>query len=271
MASSADGLAELKQRMRASWMAGDFGEIARRNEREAEAFVSRLGLKPGMKLLDVACGTGNVSIPAARTGANVTGLDIAPNLLQQARKRAESEGLKIEFIEGDAERLPQEAGQFDVVTSMYGAMFAPRPDMVASEFTRVCRSGGLIAMANWTARSFVGQSFIITGRHAPPPPGVPSPLLWGDESVVAQRFGPRARVETTKRELAFDFPFGPAETAAFFRKYLGPTQMAFARLDAAGQKALGEDLTNHWTAQNEGDAQHTLIKSEYLEVHARIV
>ncbi|MGH9727648.1 MAG: class I SAM-dependent methyltransferase, partial [Candidatus Acidiferrales bacterium] len=227
MASSPDGLAELKQRMRASWMAGDFGEIARRNEREAEGFVSRLGLKAGMKVLDVACGTGNVSIPAARTGANVTGLDIAPNLLQQARKRAESEGLKIEFIEGDAEKLPQETGQIDVVTSMFGAMFAPRPDMVAPEFMRVCRAGGLIAMANWTARSFVGQSFIITGRYVPPPPGLPSPLLWGDESVVAERFGPRARVETTKRELIFDFPYSPAETAAFFKKYLGPTQMAF--------------------------------------------
>lgn len=270
MASSPDGLAELKQRMRASWMAGDFGEIARLNEREAEKFVSRLGLKPGMKVLDVACGTGNVSIPAARTGANVTGLDIAPNLLQQARKRAESEGLKIEFIEGDAEKLPQEAGHLDVVTSMFGAMFAPRPEVVASELMRVCRPGGLIAMANWTARGFVGQSFIITGRHVPPPAGLPSPLLWGDESVVAERFGPRARVETTKRELIFDFPFGPVEAVEFFRKYFGPTQTAFARLDAAGQKALADGLTNHWATHNEGNAQHTLIKAEYLEVDARV-
>lgn len=270
MASSADGLTELKQRMRASWMAGDFGEIARLNEREAEKFVSRLGLKSGMKVLDVACGTGNVSIPAARTGANVTGLDIAPNLLQQARKRAESEGLKIEFIEGDAERLPHDAGHFDVVTSMFGAMFAPRPEVVASELARVCRPGGLIAMANWTTRGFVGQSFVVMGRHVPPPAGLPSPLLWGDESVVTERFGSRAHVETAKRELIFDFPFGPVEAVEFFRKYFGPTQTAFARLDAAGQKALAEALTNHWATHNEGDAQHTLIRAEYLEVHAKV-
>ncbi|MHB8754475.1 MAG: class I SAM-dependent methyltransferase [Candidatus Acidiferrales bacterium] len=272
MASSAGagGFAELKQKMRATWMAGDFGEIARLNERGAEEFVARLSLKPGMKVLDVACGTGNQSIPAARTGATVTGLDLAPNLLEQARKRAEAEGLKIDFIEGDAEKLPQSAGEFDVVLSMFGAMFAPRPEAAASELMRVCRPGGLIAMGNWTPGGFVGQMFKISARHVPPPPGVPSPLLWGDESVVAERFGPRAEVQATKRELMFDHPFGPAETVAFFRKYFGPTQIAFARLDAAGQKALADDLTNHWAAHNEGDAHHTVTKAEYLEVHARI-
>ncbi|MHB8524650.1 MAG: class I SAM-dependent methyltransferase [Candidatus Acidiferrales bacterium] len=270
MSSAAGGFAELKQKMRATWMAGDFGEIARLNERGAEEFVARLSLKPGMKVLDVACGTGNQSIPAAKTGATVTGLDLAPNLLEQARKRAEAEGLKVEFIEGDAEKLPQSAGEFDVVLSMFGAMFAPRPELVASELMRVCRPGGLIAMGNWTPGGFVGQMFKITARHVPPPPGVPSPLLWGDESVVAERFGPRAEVQATKRELMFDHPFGPAETVAFFRKYFGPTQMAFARLDAAGQKALADDLTNHWTVHNEGDANHTVTKAEYLEVHARI-
>jgi len=270
MTSSADGLAELKQRMRASWMAGDFGEIARLYEPEAEAFVARLGLKPGMKVLDVACGTGNQSIPAARTGAKVTGLDLAPNSLEQARKRARSEGLRIEFIEGDAEKLPQDADHFDVVMSMFGAMFAPRPEIAASELLRVCRSGGLIGMANWTPGGFVGQSTAITARHVPPPPDVPSPFLWGDPSVAAKRFGSSARVETTKRELLFDFPFGPVETVEFFRKYFGPTQTAFARLDAAGQKALADDLTNHWASHNEGDAQHTVVKAEYLEVRARV-
>ncbi|MHB8541621.1 MAG: class I SAM-dependent methyltransferase [Candidatus Acidiferrales bacterium] len=270
MSSAAGEFAELKQKMRATWMAGDFGEIARLNERGAEEFVARLNLKPGMKVLDVACGTGNQSIPAARTGAVVTGLDLAPNLLEQARKRAEAEGLKVEFIEGDAEKLPQGAGEFDVVLSMFGAMFAPRPEVVASELMRVCRPGGLIAMGNWTPGGFVGQMFKISARHVPPPPGVPSPLLWGDESVVAERFGPRAEVQATKRELIFDHPFSPAETVAFFRKYFGPTQMAFARLDAAGQKSLADDLTNHWSVHNEGDAHHTVTKAEYLEVHARM-
>jgi ubiquinone/menaquinone biosynthesis C-methylase UbiE len=274
MAAFPDGFAELKQRLRASWMAGDFGQIARLNAKGAEDFISRLNLKPGMKVLDVACGTGNQSIPAARTGAQVTGLDIAPNLLEQARQRAASENLKIEFTEGDAENLPYPAAQFDVVLSMFGAMFAPRPEVVAAELKRVCRPGGLIAMGNWTPEGFVGQMFQITARHAPPPPGIQPPSLWGVEKIVAERLGAGpgkiARLETTKQELNFDYPFSPAEAVAFFRKYFGPTQTTFARLDEPAQKALAEDLTQHWAKKNIGDADHTVIKAEYLEVHARM-
>ena len=272
MAALPDGLAELKQRLRASWIAGDFGQIAKLNASEAEGFIARINLKPGMKVLDVACGTGNQSIPAARTGAQVTGLDIAPNLLDQARQRAQAENLKIEFVEGDAEKLPYPAGQFDVVLSMFGAMFAPRPDVVASELKRVCRPGGMIAMGNWTPEGFVGQMFQITAGHAPPPPGMQPPSLWGVEKVVAERLatgaGKIARLETNKRELLFDYPFGPAEAVAFFRKYFGPTQTTFARLDEPAQKALAADLTQHWAKKNLGDANHTVIKAEYLEVHA---
>jgi ubiquinone/menaquinone biosynthesis C-methylase UbiE len=272
MAALPDGLAELKQRLRASWIAGDFGQIAKLNANEAEGFIARINLKPGMKVLDVACGTGNQSIPAARTGAQVTGLDIAPNLLEQARQRAQAENLKIEFVEGDAEKLPYSAGQFDVVLSMFGAMFAPRPEVVASELKRVCRPGGLIAMGNWTPEGFVGQMFQITARHAPPPPGMQPPSLWGVEKVVAERLatgaGKIARLETNKRELLFDYPFGPADAVAFFRKYFGPTQTTFARLDEPAQKALAADLTQHWAKKNLGDANHTVIKAEYLEVHA---
>jgi ubiquinone/menaquinone biosynthesis C-methylase UbiE len=272
MAALPDGLAELKQRLRASWIAGDFGQIAKLNASEAEGFISRINLKPGMKVLDVACGTGNQSIPAARTGAQVIGLDIAPNLLEQARQRAQAENLKVEFVEGDAEKLPYPAGQFDVVLSMFGAMFAPRPEVVASELKRVCRAGGLIAMGNWTPEGFVGQMFQITARHVPPPPGMQPPSLWGVEKVVAERLatgaGKIARLETNKRELLFDYPFGPADAVAFFRKYFGPTQTAFARLDEPAQKALAADLTQHWAKKNLGDANHTVIKAEYLEVHA---
>jgi SAM-dependent methyltransferase len=272
MAALPDGLAELaelKQRLRASWMAGDFGQIARLNAAEAESFIARIHLKPGMKVLDVACGTGNQSIPAARTGAQITGLDIAPNLLEQARERAQQENLNIEFIEGDAENLPYPAGQFDVVLSMFGAMFAPRPEVVASELKRVCRPGGLVAMGNWTPEGFVGQMFKLTARHAPPPPGMLPPSLWGVEKVVAERLGgPGVRLQTSKQELLFDYPFGPGDAVAFFRKYFGPTQTTFARLDQAAQKALAEDLTAHWAKNNLGDANHTLIKAEYLEVHA---
>ncbi len=272
MAALPDGLAELKQRLRASWMAGDFGQIARLNAQGAEDFIARLNLKPGTKVLDVACGTGNQSIPAARTGAQVTGLDIAPNLLEQARQRAASDNLKIEFVEGDAEKLPYPAAQFDVVLSMFGAMFAPRPEVVASELKRACRPGGLIAMGNWTPEGFVGQMFQLTARHAPPPPGMLPPSLWGVEKVVAERLGAGpgkiARLETKKQELLFDYPFSPTDAVAFFRKYFGPTQTTFARLDEPAQKALAEDLTSHWAKNNLGDANHTKIRAEYLEVHA---
>ena len=193
MATGPDSFAELKQRLRASWMAGDFGEIANLNAREGEEFIQRINLKPGTKVLDVACGTGNQSIPAARTGADVIGLDLAPNLLEQARKRAADEKLKIEFIEGDAEKLPYDAAHFDVVLSMFGAMFAPRPEVVAAELLRVCRPGGLIAMGNWTPEGFVGQMFQITARHAPPPPGMLPPSLWGVEKVVTEPPGPEKR------------------------------------------------------------------------------
>lgn len=274
MAVLPDGLAQLKQNLRASWMAGDFGQIARFNAQGAEDFVARLSLKPGMKVLDIACGTGNQSIPAARTGAKVIGLDIAPNLLEQARQRAQSENLKIEFIEGDAEKLPYPAGQFDVVLSMFGAMFAPRPEVVASELKRVCRSGGLIAMGNWTPEGFVGQMFKITARHATPPPGMLPPSLWGVEEVVAERLGlgpgKLLRLQTSKQEVLFDYPFGPADAVAFFKKYFGPTQTTFARLDEPAQKALAEDLTQHWAKNNLGDNNHTIIKAEYLEVRATV-
>lgn len=274
MAALPEGFAELKQRLRATWMAGDFGEIAKLNASGAETFVERLNIKPGTKLLDVACGTGNQSIPAARAGAEVIGLDIAPNLLEQARKRAAAEKLKIEFVEGDAEKIPYDAARFDVVLSMFGAMFAPRPEIVASELLRVCCPGGLVAMGNWTPEGFVGQMFKITSKHVPPPPGVPFPLLWGNEKVVAERLGQGtgrvSRLEMAKHHLLFEYPFPPSEAVAFFRKYFGPTKTTFARLDEAGQNALAADLTQHWTRNNEGDADHTVIKAEYLEVHATV-
>jgi SAM-dependent methyltransferase len=268
MGSASPDFAAIKKAMKAAWMAGDFGKIADLNTARGEEFVARLGLKPGMRVLDVACGTGNQSLPAARTGADVTGLDQA-NLLEQAKAAAQREGLRIRFIEGDAEELPFEAGEFDVVMSMFGAMFAPRPERVASELLRVCKHGGLIAMASWTPTSFQAETFKLNAKYSPPPPGVPAPVLWGDEKVARERFGSRARVETSKREVVFDFPFGPAKVVEMFRTYFGPTQMVLARLDPAAQKAMIEDMTQHWASRNEGHANHTVVRGEYLELHAR--
>jgi SAM-dependent methyltransferase len=258
----------LKNKLRATWIAGDFGEIARSYAPGAEEFVNKLGLKPGMDILDVACGTGNLSIPAAAAGAVVTGVDIAPNLIGQARARAAGEGVQAQFDEGDAEALPYEDESFDVVMTMFGAMFAPRPDVVASELKRVCRSGGSIAMANWTPGGFIGQMFKLTGKHVPPPP-MPSPLLWGDKQTVGERFSDGlSYLQAAERNIDFNFPFPPADVVEHFRKFYGPTQKAFDALDNTGQVSLRKDLEELWAANNTGENGTTQVTSEYLEVIA---
>jgi SAM-dependent methyltransferase len=268
MTPTVSDIQPIKDRMKATWMAGDFGQIAKYNAGGAEEFVERLALRPGLQVLDVACGTGNQSIPAALTGANVTGVDIAPNLLEQARERARAEGLQIMFQEGDAEQLAFPDNSFDVVMSMFGAMFAPRPEMVARELVRVCRPGGRIAMGNWTPEGLPGQMFKTVAKHVPPPP-VPPPVQWGVEEVVRQRFSEgTSDIQFTRQFCPFQFPFGPADVVKFFRTYFGPTQRAFAALDAAGQEALRSDLEAIWSDHNRATDGTTEARGEYLEVVA---
>ena len=269
MQPAGDGFEKLKQRMRETWMAGDFGQIARYSARCAAEFVDRLSLQPGVHVLDVACGTGNLAIPAARKGAQVTGADIAPNLLDQARQRAATDNLQIAFEEGDAEHLPFSDAQFDVVMTMFGAMFAPRPELAAAELGRVCRPGGTIAMANWTPGGFIGKVFAVGAKYIPPPEGIPAPVRWGEEDVVRKRLGPYAsEIRTAPQMAEFDFPFPPSQVVRFFREYFGPTKVAFARLDAEAQAAYAADLENLWRENNEADSERTRIRGEYLEVVA---
>jgi ubiquinone/menaquinone biosynthesis C-methylase UbiE len=270
MASSVPSIDVLKQRARSAWTAGDFGQIAKMNQAWADEFIARLNLKPGMKVLDIGCGTGNQAIAAARTGASVTGVDIAPNLLEQARERARQENLSIDFQEGDAEQLTQPDREFDVVLSMFGAMFAPRPELVAAEMVRVSKPGGLIAMGNWTPTSFVAETFKVTSRHVAPPPNVPPPALWGDDAIVRKRLGDRVSVETRPVQLKFNFPFSAERVVDFFRQYFGPTTMAFNSLDEEKQQALRNDLIELYTRRNEGPSDAVVVTMEYLEVHARV-
>lgn len=259
----------LKTRLKSMWMAGDYSQIAKHIEGGAEDFIARLALKPGDRVLDVACGTGNLSIPAARAGADVTGADIATNLLEQARARAASEGLKIKFEEADAENLPYADGSFDVVVSMFGAMFAPRPELVASELLRVCRPGGRVAMANWTPEGFVGEMFKTNARHVPPPPNMPSPVKWGDEETARERMREGvADLRLTKRMCPFRYEMSPAEVVETFRLYYGPTQRAFEALDVDGQAALRKDLEQLWSKYNQATDGATFVEGEYLEVVA---
>ncbi len=259
----------LKTKLKAMWMSGDFGQIARQLETSAQEFIDRLALKPGERVLDVACGSGNTAIPAARAGAVVTGADIATNLLEQGRARAGAEGLTIQFDEGDAENLPYADASFDVVVTMFGAMFAPRPEVTAAELVRVCRPGGRIAMANWTPEGHIGEMFKATGKHVPPPPNMPSPLKWGDEATVRERLRDGiSELKLTRRMCRFNLPFTPAEVVAHFRTYYGPTQRAFAALDSDGQAALRKDLEELWSRNNKATGNTTQVDGEYLEVVA---
>lgn len=269
MSGAISELSALKTKLRATWIAGDFGQIARFYSSQAEDFIKRLDLKPGMTVLDVACGTGNLAIPAAKTGANVTGVDIAPNLVEQARENAKAAGLNARFDEGDAEALPYDDASFDAVVTMFGAMFAPRPELVASELKRVCRPGGRIAMANWTPGGFIGQMFKTTSAHVPPPAGMTSPVLWGVEETVRERLGEGiSKLDTKLQKITWVFPFSPAEVVEHFRLYYGPTQKAFGALDEEKQAALRKDLEQLWATHNQATDGTTRVDAEYLEVIA---
>ena len=256
----------LKSRLKATWMSGDFDKIARVYEADAVTFIKRLAPTPGTRLLDVACGSGNLSIPAALAGASVTGLDIAPNLIETARSRAAAEGLEIRFDEGDAEQMPYPDASFDVVVTMFGAMFAPQPEIAADELLRVCRPGGRIAMANWTPEGFIGQMFKTTAKYVKPP-GIPSPLLWGDESTVCERLRSKdTEIKFTRRMVSFRLPMTPEQTVKYFRAWYGPTLRAFAAINESGQAALHKDLTRLWSGHNRATDGTTHVESEYLEV-----
>ena len=261
-------LENLKARSRQTWMDGDFGKIAKSLEPTAEEFVSRRAIVPGMRVLDVACGSGNVALPAAREGATVTGLDIAPNLLEQARQRARDDNLEISFKEGDVEDLPFPDGAFDLVLSMFGAMFAPQPERAAAEMLRVCRPLGKVAMANWTPSGFSGQMFRLVASHVPPPP-VPSPVLWGDEQVARNRLSAGVLdIETALMKAEIRYPFPPEGVVEYFREYFGPVRNAFRALAESQRPALYRDLVALWAEHNRATDGTTGVSSEYLEVVA---
>jgi SAM-dependent methyltransferase len=260
--------AGLKARLKQTWMAGDYDRFSRYMEDGARIFYERLDIPAGCQLLDVACGSGQVALWAARDGVNATGVDIAPNLVARAQARARAENLNARFIEGDAEDLPFEDSSFDVVTSLVGAMFAPRPELVAQELLRVCSPGGMIAMGNWTAEGFVGQMFKTFARFIAPS-GMPAPVLWGDENVVRTRLGGgSSNLTMTRRHYLFSYPFPPSEVVELFRQSYGPTDRAFASLSETDAATLRRELVALWSSHNRGGDQLTVVPAEYLEVIA---
>jgi SAM-dependent methyltransferase len=257
----------LKARLKVTWMDGNYDYFSRFMESSAVEFLDRLGIEPGTRLLDVACGSGQLALIAARRGARVSGVDIATNSILAARGRAASEGLNVRFDEGDAEELPYPDASFDVITSLYGAMFAPRPERVAAELLRVSRRGGTIAMANWTREGFVGKMFKTIARFVAPP-GMPSPVLWGDEGLVRERFGSGlSDLRLTRVNYRFDYPFSPEGVVDFFRQYYGPTTRAFASLGHSDREALRAELVDLWSSHDQAIAtDRTIVDAEYLEV-----
>jgi len=246
----------MKGMLKTVWSTGDYDLISRSMRDWSEAFAKRIGPRPGDAVLDIACGSGQITLPFARMGAQVTGLDLSEPWLEAARARAAAEGLEIRFEQGDAEALPYPDASFDLVTSLIGAQFAPNHQAVADEALRVTKPGGRIVLANWAAEGFAPEFFGTVGRHAPPPPEMPSPLAWGDVAYVRGLFGPGAGEIAFRREaLRFRYEGGPAEVTAKYRAHFGPVRLAFEMLDAEAQAALEADLIamfERWMQPTEG-------------------
>ncbi len=248
MTSTLDGmkpdLGAVKQRQQHVWSSGDFAVVAARIVLVAEHLCDSADLHAGWRVLDVATGSGNAAIAAARLGCTAVGVDYVPALLERGRLRAEAEGLSVELLEGDAESLPFPEGSFDAVTSVFGSMFAPDHARAAAELLRVCRPGGTIALASWTPEGFIGELFRTVAGHVPPPAGVQSPMLWGTEAHLRELLGERiASLEIAER--TFTFRFGsPEDFVEFFRRWYGPTLKAFAALEGSARDALEHDLVS---------------------------
>jgi SAM-dependent methyltransferase len=262
---------------KALWEKGDFTRIAATMRESGEALVATLGITKGLRVLDLGCGDGTTALPAASLGAEVLGVDIAQNLVEAGNRRAREQGLtNCRFQEGDASDLHQlKDHTFDLVVSIFGAMFAPKPFDVAKEMVRVTRSGGRIVMGNWIPGdpTLVAQILRISTSYSPPPPdGFVSPMTWGLEANVIERFAaagvPRAQISFARDTYTFNFPGAPSELLAAFRKYYGPTMNAF---DAAGKSGRAADLEKELEAlfdsQNKSPSKDaTSIPATFLRV-----
>jgi SAM-dependent methyltransferase len=251
------------------WSKGDFAMVASIVYNASENLAEALDLVPDERVLDVACGSGNGAIAAARrTWGGTVGADYVPSLLERGRERAAAERLEIEFVEADAQELPFEDASFDVAMSIYGAMFAPDQEKTAAELLRVVRPGGRIGMGNWVPDGAVGTMFKTISKHAPPPPGVPSPLLWGTEERLRELFGDGITDLRAERRISRQ-PFRSADHyIEFFRTYFGPTQMAYERVGPDGEQALTEDLHAFLESANTAGDRAMVLEAEYLEVIA---
>jgi len=239
---AAPDLAQVKKRQQAMWASGDFHAVAALIQPVAEQLIQAADLEAGSRVIDVATGSGNAAIAAARSGGDVVGIDYVPALLERGRRRVEAEGVSVDLLEGDAEAIPFGDASFDAAVSVFGSMFAPNHAKAASELARVTRPGGKIALATWTPDGFIGEMLKVVAGHVPPPAGVASPLLWGSKSYLSELFGDDVAAYSCT-EQTFTFRFRSAEAFVdYFRAYYGPTVKAFEAVGAAGADALFSDL-----------------------------
>ena len=258
----------IKAKQQKTWASGDYGAVAALIHPMSEALVQAADLSAGSRVLDVAAGTGNAAIAAARCLCEVTAVDYVTDLMDRGRDRAAAEHLTVRFQEGDAERLPAGDGEYDAVLSVVGVMFAPDQERAAAEMLRVCRPGGTLALANWTPDGFIGHLFRTVGRHVPPPPGVRPPVEWGSEERLRELLGDRVTgLRVTRREFVFRFA-SAADLVDYFRAHYGPTLKAFEAVGAVGATALYEDLVELAERHNAATDGTLKVPSAYVEVLA---
>ncbi len=277
MQTETKGAASSPNPNKALWEKGDFTRIAETMRESGDALVQSLGITKGLKVLDLGCGDGTTALPEAKRGADVLGVDIAKNLVEAGKRRAEKEGLgNLRFREGDATKLSElEDQSFDLVVSIFGAMFAPKPFDVAKEMVRVTRPGGRIVMGNWIPNdpTLVAQILKISASYSPPPPeGFISPMTWGMENNVVERFGsagiPQDKISFERPTYEFHYEGSPPQFVDDFRKYYGPTMNAFDAAEKAGRaEDLKRELDELFTSQNRSKKNgSTSIPATFLKV-----
>jgi len=263
--SAGPDFSAIKTRQQATWASGDFAVIGTTLQIVGELLAEAVDVRAGERVVDVAAGNGNATLAAARRFAEVTSTDYVAALLDKGKLRAEAEGLNIAFEVADAEALPFANSSFDVALSTFGVMFAPDHIRTAGEMLRVVRSGGRIALANWTPEGFIGQLFKIVGTYLPPPAGLKSPALWGTEPHLVALFGSQAAdIRCVRRQFNFRY-FSAAHWIQVFREFYGPTLKAFAALDAPNRAALERDIINLLERFNTAGKKSLVVPGEYLE------
>jgi len=256
----------VKLKQNAAWTSGDYAKIGVTLQIVGEELAEAMDLTPGSPVLDVAAGNGNATMAFARRGATVTSTDYVECLLMRGRDRATAEGLAINFTVADAEALPFDNDSFDAVVSTFGVMFTPNQQQSASELVRVVKPGGRVGLANWTPTSFIGALFKTLGLHVPPPAGVQSPAMWGDEEWLTQTFSTSARkVEFVTKSFVFRYR-SPDEFVDIFAEFYGPVHKAFLALDVVGQAELRSDILDTVAAYNTANDGSMRVPAEYLEV-----